>query len=154
MYDDGTFWVVFTIVALIAYMLPAIVGFARGHPNRWVIFALNLCLGGTGIVWLSCLIWAMMAVHRTDDPNGSHGGESGLNVFANDVVRVRMEPPPLPPSAGPPQLHQQTSSPWSPASPPRGDVIDRLERLKKLRDDDVIDQEQFGRMRDAISREI
>ena len=46
--------------------------------------------------WLGCMIWAMMAVHITNDPEGSDGGESGLNIYANDPVRVQMEPPPLP----------------------------------------------------------
>lgn len=135
-------------IAVLIYMLPAVIAFVRGHPNRWVIFALNLFLGGTGIVWLGCLIWALMAVHLSNKPGGSNGGESGLNIIANDVMHVRLEPPALLPSrALPPPLSRDTT----PSQPPRQtEAIEKLERLKRLRDDDVISQEQFERMRDAI----
>lgn len=123
------------VIVGIIYLLPAIIAFHRQHPNRWVILILNVVLGGTIIVWLGCLVWAFRAVHITGDPGGSHGGESGLNIVANDVRRVRLEglpPPPLPPQ------------------PDNSDLIGRLERLKRLLDDGVIDAEQFRRMRNRI----
>ncbi|WP_454011988.1 superinfection immunity protein [Aquamicrobium terrae] len=128
------FLVVLVILGVI-YFLPTIIAFRRQHPNRWVILILNVVLGGTIIVWLGCLVWAFKAVHLTDDPSGSHGGESGLNIVANDVKRVRLEalpPPPLPPQ------------------PDNTDLIGRLERLKRLLDDGAIDAAQFRRMRNKI----
>lgn len=123
------------VILGVVYFLPTIIAFHRQHPNRWVILILNVVLGGTIIVWLGCLVWAFRAVHITGDPGGSHGGESGLNIVANDVRRVRLEglpPPPLPPQ------------------PDNSDLIGRLERLKRLLDDGVIDAEQFRRMRNRI----
>ena len=134
--------VLYIVLVPVVYMIPAIVAFWRQHPNRWVIFALNLCLGATGIVWLGCLVWAFMAVHISGDPNGSNGGESGLNLAVNDIQRVRIDGP-MPSQLLPPPLPQS----------PRSDAIDRLERLKRLHDDGVIDAAQFGRMRDAIAAE-
>lgn len=87
------------IILAVIYMIPTIVAFWRGHPNRWVILLLNIFLGGTGIVWFGCLIWACMAVHVSNNPNDSHGGESGLNLTANDVVAVRLV-------GGPPALRK------------------------------------------------
>ena len=104
--NPGTEILLAIALGFLFYLTPTFIAFGRRHPNRWVILALNICLGGTGIVWLGCLIWAMMAIHISNDPEGSNGGESGLNIFVNDPVKVRIEPPPLPnegrspPSAG------------------------------------------------------
>ncbi|WP_406873612.1 SHOCT domain-containing protein [Aminobacter sp. P9b] len=81
-----------------------------------------------------------MAVHVSNNPNGSHGGESGLNLTANDVVAVRL----VGGLVGPSTL-QLANSP-----PPPDDALARLERLKKLLDDGAIDQGQFERLRDQI----
>ncbi|MER9444906.1 superinfection immunity protein [Mesorhizobium sp. M0340] len=90
--DAGTAFIAgFLLLAAAVYELPAIIAFFRGHPNRWLILVLCTALAGTGIVWLGCLIWAFKAIHITDDPTGTNGGESGLNLLANDVQRVRLE---------------------------------------------------------------
>lgn len=140
--DSDAYAVVIGIVFMFAvYLLPTIVAFWRTHPNRWVIFALNFFLGATGIIWFGCLIWAFMAVHITNDPNGSNGGESGLNLAANDIVPVRLvSDPPAP----------QTPPPLPGSLPPPDDALARLERLKKLLDDGAIDRAQFERMRDDL----
>jgi len=84
----------FLIIGLI-YILPSIVAFQRDHPNRWLILVINLAFGGTIIGWGVALAWAMRAVHRLGST--SSGGESGLNVFINDVRRVQLvDPPRLP----------------------------------------------------------
>ncbi len=127
----------FLLIGAIVYELPAIIAFARGHPNRWLILVLCTALAGTGIVWLGCLVWAFKALHITNDPAGSNGGESGLNLLANDVQRVRLE---------------SASTMQRPiVQPAHHDTVDKLERLKKLLDDGVIDDAQFRRMRDLIA---
>jgi hypothetical protein len=125
------------LIGAVIYELPAIIAFVRGHPNRWLILVLCTALAGTGIVWLGCLVWAFMGLHISNDPNGSNGGESGLNLLANDVQRVRLENPSAMQSAI--------------IQPAHHDVVDKLERLKKLLDDGVIDDAQFRRMRDLIA---
>ncbi|ESX51850.1 hypothetical protein X760_31345 [Mesorhizobium sp. LSHC422A00] len=124
------------LIAAVIFLIPTIIAFLRRHPNRWVIFLLNTFLGATGIIWFGCLIWACKAIHITESRLGTNGGESGLNLTANDVRRVRLEHgiPNPPPS---PQISTE-------------ERLNRLERLKKLRDDGAIDPEQFQRMRDAI----
>ena len=78
-------------IGALAYAIPTFIAFFRGHPNRWIILLVNLFFGGTGIGWLAALIWAL---HKVHDPvaGRSAGGESGLNLFANDVKRMQLEP--------------------------------------------------------------
>lgn len=86
--------IAFLVIGLV-YILPSIVAFRRDHPNRWLILVINLAFGGTIIGWGIAMAWAMRAVHRLDST--SSGGESGLNIFVNDVRRVQLvDPPPLP----------------------------------------------------------
>lgn len=129
--SDLEIMVILIIVALIVYVIPAIVAFYRSHPNRWVILILNVFLGGTGIVWFGCLIWAFQAVHLTSEEGASNGGESGLNIFVNDPQEVRIS---------------GTLS----VSSPTPDIADKLERLKRLRDEGVIDQAQLEQLRERI----
>ncbi len=96
--DDGAaaFLMVVGLAALAIYLLPSIVAFSRGHPNRWIIMVINVAAGVTVLGWLLTLVWSAQAVHKsplTAAGRGTDGGESGLNLFANDVRRVRIEPP-------------------------------------------------------------
>jgi len=96
--DDLTFVIFLGISLLIAgiiYIMPSIIAFRRNHPNRWIILVINIAFGGTIIGWGIALVWAMRAAHRTG--SASSGGESGLNLFINDVKKIQVvEPPPLP----------------------------------------------------------
>ena len=74
--------------APLLYFLPSIIAFKRLHPNRWPILILNSVFGLTVVGWFGTLAWALKALHLSD--SGSNGGESGLNLFANDEKRVRV----------------------------------------------------------------
>lgn len=115
-------------IALFIYLIPTVVAFRRRHPNRWIIGALNLTLGGTGIVWLGCLVWACGAVHKSADAGGSDGGESGLNVFANDVQKVELVDRPIAAT----------------------DEVTRLERLKQLLDAQAITKDEFNLLKAKV----
>lgn len=115
-------------VVLFVYMIPTVVAFRRRHPNRWIIGALNLVLGSTGIVWLGCLVWACGAVHKSVNPGGSDGGESGLNVFANDVQKVEL-------------VDRQVAA---------SDEVGQLERLKQLLDANAITKDEFDLLKAKV----
>jgi Superinfection immunity protein len=83
--------IVFVIIGII-YILPSIVAFQRNHPNRWLILVINLAFGGTIVGWGIALAWATRAIHRLGAAGS--GGESGLNVFINDVKRIQVVDPP------------------------------------------------------------
>lgn len=101
--DDAALLVLATIAILliaIGYMFPTIVAFGRGHPNRWVIGLLNFVFGATVLGWVGCLIWAFHRIHSPKS-GGSTGGESGLNLYANDEKLVRITGYPAMALAGP-----------------------------------------------------
>jgi ABC-type transport system involved in cytochrome c biogenesis permease component len=50
------------LLAVTAYMLPALVAALRGHPQIWAITALNLLLGLTGLGWIAALVWSLTAI--------------------------------------------------------------------------------------------
>lgn len=119
------------LLVLIIYFLPTVVAFNRVHPNRWVILALNIFLGSTGIVWLICLIWALRAVHMADASAASNGGESGLNIFANDEKKVRI-------------VNQVDAEQQSIVGGKPPDLAIQITRLKKLLDSGAISQSEFA----------
>ncbi len=131
---------------IVIYPLPTWIAFFSRHPNRWIIFGLNLFLGGTGIVWFGCLIWASMKVHDPKDTGRSRGGESGLNIFANDVVRVKVESEAHPGEGSIRATDPSRSGPQH-TLPPPAVTLTRIQRLRQLLDQGVIDDEQFERMR-------
>ncbi|MCK1389004.1 superinfection immunity protein [Bradyrhizobium sp. 21] len=93
--DDLVFIAIFFLIIGIIYIAPSIVAFRRNHPNRWIILIVNVAFGGTIIGWGIAMVWAMRAAHRIG-AMGS-GGESGLNLFVNDVKKIQViDPPPLP----------------------------------------------------------
>ena len=55
----GITFLVFYLGCLLVGVLPTIIAFARGHPNRWVILGINFFLGATGIGWFVAMIWAL-----------------------------------------------------------------------------------------------
>lgn len=126
-FDDQLRWLaVVGAIVLVVYLIPSWVAFSRRHPNRWPIFVINVVFGGTGLGWLGSLIWACGAVHKSE--TGSNGGESGLNLFVNDPVITRVEPTIL----------------------PANDSIEKLTRLKRLFDADLISADEYAALRRAL----
>ncbi|WP_426421791.1 superinfection immunity protein [Bradyrhizobium genosp. A] len=100
-FDDLVFiGVLFLIIGAI-YIAPTFVAFRRNHPNRWVILVINVAFGGTIIGWGVAMAWAMRAAHRIGAM--SSGGESGLNLFVNDVKKIQIVDPRPRPATSPVQ---------------------------------------------------
>ncbi len=120
---DDTAFIIFLGIAFlivgIIYIMPSIVAFRRNHPNRWIILVINIAFGGTIIGWGIALVWAMRATHRIG--SAGSGGESGLNLFINDVKKFRVVEPP----------------------PPQTSLSHELERLHDLLVRGVISQIEF-----------
>ena len=116
-------------IAGAVYLAPSITAFARSHPNRWLIAALNVFGGLTVLGWVLALLWALQAIHkspRTALGSGTDGGESGLNVFANDDRRVVVK-----------------SS---------ADPATQLRHLKELADSGTISPEEFAVLKADVIR--
>ena len=132
----------FVIAILIAiYLIPTIVAFSRGHPNRWLIAVINIVFGGTGIGWLGSLVWAAQAIHRST--TGNHGGESGLNLFVNDPKTVRVE-----------QAMPAVSNAPAAASTSIDDLSAQLRKLKKLHEDGLISDEEYETLKKPLLQAI
>jgi len=127
------------LLILLAYFIPSFVAFRRQHPNRWAILVINTVFGGTGLGWMGSLIWAFSAVHRS--PTGNHGGESGLNLFANDPVTRRLEPD----VRQPPPERSTASAP---------DPLARLDQLKRLHASGIITDEEHAALRQRVLDEV
>jgi type VI protein secretion system component VasK len=115
------------VFALWIYFIPTFVAFKRNHPNRLLILVLNLLVGSTLIGWIIALIWATRSAHLS--PSGEdrkNGGESGLNIFANDQ----------------PQAHTENSKVSIPVSD--------LERLALLRSQGMLTDEEFKEQKQRL----
>lgn len=129
-------------VCFLLYAIPSIIAFRRRHPNRYAILAINIALGATGIGWLGALVWALGAVHLSNEAGGSHGGESGLNLFANDTKTVRLG------GAGPPPASQNGA-----VAPSVAEVVAEIERLSTLRTAGHLSEAEFAALKaDALRR--
>jgi uncharacterized protein HemY len=126
--DDEIVVAFFLLVVAILYFIPTIIAFVRKHPNRWIIGVINTVFGGTGLGWLGSLVWALNAIHKSAE--GSNGGESGLNLFVNDPVKV--------------ELTQQ------PARHLQSGAMDQLQKLKSLHEQGVIDDAEFTRLKKSL----
>lgn len=126
-------------VAFLIYAIPSIIAFRRRHPNRFAILAVNIVFGGTGIGWFGALVWALGAFHLSNAAGGSHGGESGLNLFANDVKPVR--------------LVGTTQPAGSDAPPTVASVVAEIERLSTLRTAGHLSEAEFAALKaDTLRR--
>jgi len=135
------FYLLISIVCLWIYFLPAYLAFKKDHPNRWPIFILNFLFGGTGIAWLGCLIWALKKVHDPIDTNSTpntSGGESGINLFANDSAQIKEVSSQVTP------VQDETSNPSS------SDSIERLEKLFELKSKGAITEEEYQKQKDGL----
>jgi hypothetical protein len=138
-----SFFAVCLLFSLVVFLAPTYIAFRRDHPNRWAIMAVNVFLGGTGIGWGVALVWALNVVHLTRDLIGSNGGESGLNIFANDIRRVRVEPEPER------RAHKAEASPLS-----ASEALQKIESLEQLRAAGHIDETEFAALKAGILRQI
>ncbi len=59
---------IFIILGVVAYFLPALIAARRKHPQANAILMLDLLLGWTFIGWAIALVWAMTAVKAPPKP--------------------------------------------------------------------------------------
>lgn len=140
------FFAIAVVVGLIL-MIPTFIAFYRQHPNRWLIGVINVVFGPTLFGWLICLVWALDAAHRS--PTGNHGGESGLNLFANDGQDIHLAQTL---DAGSPAQPEPQGHPSPRAEPadPHADDAAQLKRLKQLFNEGLLDQDEYAHLKGQV----
>lgn len=88
------------IALIVFYFLPAIIAMIRGHSNTTAIVVLDLFLGWTVIVWLVCLVWAVIGAKQQ-----------------SMVVNFQQPQQPMPQYTPPPQPMPQPTQPATPSQP-------------------------------------
>lgn len=127
----AAFLILFTLGAGLVIAIPIFIAFYRKHPNRWLIFVITIIFGATGLGWLIALVWSLSAAHLS--PTGTKGGESGLNLFANDTQRVKL-------------ANELPDNP--------DDAVDKLKRLKTLYDTDALSKEEYEAMKKPLIKQL
>jgi hypothetical protein len=135
------------LVILVVIFIPTIVAFRRRHPNRWLIFVVNLAFGGTIVGWVAALVWAMHYAHISED--GSNGGESGINLFVNDPVDVRVDPS-MGSNASTVTTGRSNNDPASPNTLSDAENVQTLRRLKSLFESGAISAEDYTALKTPI----
>ncbi len=135
------------IVILAVIFIPTIVAFRRQHPNRWLIFVVNLAFGGTIVGWVAALVWAMHYAHISED--GSNGGESGINLFVNDPVDVRVDPS-MGSNASTFSTGSSNNLPVPPNTLSDAENVQTLRRLKSLFESGAISAEEYTALKAPI----
>jgi hypothetical protein len=124
---------VLLVILFVPYWAPTIIAFARKHPSKGAILALNFFLGWTFVGWVVCLVWAL-------SDNTARGAAPSVVVNTtvsptmNNIVGAPHVPPP--PRHGVGDVingHRFDGVSWipvMPAAPPRlppqhqaGDVV-------------------------------
>lgn len=140
-------FIVAIVVILAVIFIPTIVAFRRQHPNRWLIFVVNLAFGGTIVGWVAALVWAMQYAHISED--GSNGGESGINLFVNDAIDVRVDPS-MGSNACTVSTGRSNNDPASPNTLSDAENVQTLRRLKSLFESGAISAEEYTALKTPI----
>ena len=142
--DESDFITVFVlIVALIGYILPTIVALFRGHAYKWVILALNVAGGWTGLIWVAALVWAFWPRDKSlIDPvlgnvTGTGIRNAGDVLGAIDYGRER-------------GYNAEATANLSASGLIKLAALERLERLHRLHTDGVLSQTEFEQERSKI----
>ena len=53
-------------LALAVYLLPTLIA-GSGHPHRFALFVINLLFGWTLVIWVGCLVWAVVQRGQLDE---------------------------------------------------------------------------------------
>lgn len=135
---------IWVVICGAIYIVPSVVAFRRSHPNRWIIFAINMAFGATVIGWIGALVWALNAAHISNQAGASHGGESGLNLFVNDEKRVRWSDDHMSRSPEPAAAVKPSEFKYA---------VDEIERLRQLLVDHHLTVDEFERLKaDVLAR--
>lgn len=62
---DSITTVVILALILAGYFLPTLIA-GSGHPHRFATFVINLFFGWTLVIWVGCIVWAVVQRGQLD----------------------------------------------------------------------------------------
>jgi hypothetical protein len=102
----------FIAILVLPYWIPTIVAFARKHPSKGAVLALNFFLGWTFIGWVVSLIWAL-------SDNTARGGAMQTVVVNNHVhAAAAVQPQPIYQVGDVVNGHRFDGAGWTPVQAP------------------------------------
>ena len=116
------------LLVILVYGLPAFIAFYRRHEFRWIILAINIFFGPTGLGWLIALIWAIYPKDKSlADPVFGNPTGLGNRNSGNTLGEIRQNAD---------KVHKGAKSSAS--------ALDSLDRLAALAEKGVITSEEFA----------
>ena len=55
------------VIMVVIYLLPTLIVYYKDHKHTTAICFLNLLFGWTGLIWLICMVWALVVVNETTE---------------------------------------------------------------------------------------
>ena len=139
----AVFYFVFGILLILFYLIPTAIAFYREHHYKWIILAINLILGGTGVGWLVAFVWAVWPKNTSfadvvlNDPT-TNSLEAGREIYGKMGSNIRSF-----------QDEMKREPTFSPIDANDGDLA-KLRQLASLKEDGIITEEEFLHKKRAI----
>ena len=116
------------LLVILVYGLPSFIAFYRRHEFRWIIFAINIFFGPTGLGWLIALVWAIYPKNKSlADPVLGNPTGLGNRNSGNTLGEIRQNAD---------KVYKGAQSSTS--------ALDSLDRLAALAEKGVITSEEFA----------
>lgn len=148
MEGNGSAVIAFLIViGLVLYFLPTIIAFARSHHYRWIIFAINLIAGLSGLGYLVAFVWALWP-RQTAAVDIIAGDLTTNSDSANQHIYRKL-------GHSAKAFREGAGLAASPSAPPTNpsktrEALESLQELGRLRDSGVISEPEFDAMKQRL----
>jgi hypothetical protein len=142
---DDPGWIILgvfaALVLLFVYVLPTYIAFSRQHSFKWIIMAINLVLGASGLGWLIAFVWAVWPQEKSlADPLLGNPTGTGRRNAGHTLGEMRAS---------------ATQSEAAPDSNATGaSALDVIERLSKLAERGVITAEEFAEKKARLLSQV
>ena len=130
------------LIFISIYLVPTVIAFQRNHVYRFVILAINLFLGLTGVGWIMALIWSIWPSERSlADPILGNVTGIGLRNVGDTIGSV---------NAGVVRGEVEERSRKLATASNVDDINSQLRKFAGLRDEGILTNEEF----DAKKRQL
>ena len=131
------------IIICSLYFIPTIIAAIRGHNYTWVIFALNLFGGWTGLGWLGAMMWSVWPKEKAlIDPLLGNVTGTGRRTAGNVLGEVDLHREQT--------LNQGRAVTRTAQRDRPAPQLDQLAKLGELKTNGIITEDEFNAAKAAI----